>query len=377
MTATIVETYVWDGIPVRIFSDSCPKFWWSVWPDGDPGDYPAQAGISSRWDPARSLAAARRGARRRVRHEPKRQTPPRTFGFLFFSLAVCCVGTAVNGTFLAWWPGAWTFRVDLGICSLCAVFNAFMLRDRRRRWMASRRTEWQAQQANSGTVTITSSAGTFSVPSYMVGVARPETPLEDLKRVDHALTGWKRAALSFDGGAVKFCAATNGSTYGAVATAECRGYVSIGVGVPHVVAGPRAMGYDIPDPNFAPPNRNCTCGFYAVRDRGMLPQLAGEYGSTVCDLEVELSGHYLQYKHGFRAERQQVVSVRVDRRCRSCGTYPLDAEVLVAARGLLVPMCEPCAKSDGERRFTLAELAAELGVHDVRWADRPALQKGT
>lgn len=232
-------------------------------------------------------------------------------------------------------------------------------------------------------------------------VTSPAAP----EHIDHALTGWKRASLVVADGQVSFYAAAYRRTYGTSAVAKCERFedvsqlastVAQALGVSLEALGIRE--HDAPD-------KDCTCGFYAARDRGQLPTLAGEYGATTVDLEVEISGHYLQFAHGYRAEKQQVVSVRVDRKCRNlmlsdqCSEM---AEVLIVTsvpssvadpRPVhLSPMCEDCAQGytamrlraftvfnalmPPKLRYTLPEIAAQLGVHDVRWADLPALNPG-
>lgn len=228
----------------------------------------------------------------------------------------------------------------------------------------------------------------FDVPSQSEQVA------VELPVLDDGLTGWKRAALTVTPTGPMFHGVAHNVSYAATDTAVCNHNAPPAIsasGVSYYWSPTWPGMFSVASPHDVP-HKDCACGFYAARDRNKLPELAGEYARSVCDLEVELSGHYLQYQHGYRAEKQQVVSVRVDSGCRACsGT----ASVLFVASGLLMPLCETCAAAERSRqftafargaigttappvvwRFTLAELAAELGVHDVRWADRAALQKG-
>lgn len=140
------------------------------------------------------------------------------------------------------------------------------------------------------------------------------------RMVEGALTGWKRAGL----GLARFAPAMgNHGTYLADDQAQCGEhyrYASCGMDrAPCVV-----------------PNKACVCGFHAARDRSALTELASDFADTTADLEVELSGRVLVFEHGYRAERQRVVSVRVDSGCVACDGR---AVVLIGSAKGLLPVC--------------------------------------
>lgn len=118
-----------------------------------------------------------------------------------------------------------------------------------------------------------------------------------------SVRAWKRARLRVDGGVLKF----------------------EGTGVQHAYSvedsaihayGTPLVEHPSPDPDFG-----ChTCGFYAMSDRTMLPVLSREYVNSTLDLEVELSGTIIEHEKGYRAGKQRVLAVWVDRRCAICAS---------------------------------------------------------
>lgn len=66
------------------------------------------------------------------------------------------------------------------------------------------------------------------------------------------------------------------------------------------------------------PDLACTCGFYAVRERERVEDI---YGHAYVLLDVELFGKVIVYEHGYRAERQRILSIGV-RGCWYCNETP-------------------------------------------------------
>lgn len=109
---------------------------------------------------------------------------------------------------------------------------------------------------------------------------------------------------------------------------------------------------------------DCTCGFYAMRDREAVEPVGG-----IAVLEVELSGRVIRHERGYRAERQRVMSVAVDRLCwgwleNGCTAEPVG---LSYRRAQVVPTCQE--HSEG-RSASLLEVAGVLGT-EVRWGEAP------
>lgn len=136
--------------------------------------------------------------------------------------------------------------------------------------------------------------------------------------------------------------------------------------------GPTAYGHTDPAPRF-----DCTCGFYAVHDRTALD---GPLDGGLATLEVELFGRVVRHEHGYRAGRQRVLAVVLDRTCHIC----LDHEATAVAVGLnnrvaeffgvqsawSGTICDDCQQIQQPiyaYRFTPAELAGALQT-EVRWA---------
>lgn len=70
--------------------------------------------------------------------------------------------------------------------------------------------------------------------------------------------------------------------------------------------------------DHAVPQASCSCGYYAVRDRD---RLAGWHHQGAVLLDVELFGKVIVYEHGYRAERQRILSVGIGG-CWYCQTEP-------------------------------------------------------
>ncbi len=176
------------------------------------------------------------------------------------------------------------------------------------------------------------------------------------ERIQESVRAWKRARLRVDGGTLRFEGTGVPHTYSVEDTAVHSPSYSTGAD-PH----------PSPDPNFA-----CrTCGFYAMSDRNALPILRWEYVNSTLDLEVELSGTIIEYEKGYRAQRQRVLAVWVDRHCGVCRSVS-DAPPAATAEGLrvvegnyVVPSCRSCTPLG---LVSLSEASGLLGT-EIRWCE--------
>jgi hypothetical protein len=143
----------------------------------------------------------------------------------------------------------------------------------------------------------------------------------------------------------------------------------------------------------APPGLDCDCGFYAFRSRAEALDLLRQ--TLACNglrdkalLSVEVEGSVLQYERGYRAERQRVLGVQLERLCGTCREHGIGrvATRLAAswsyrlptfarftgagssvASGLLPvrPVCDDHVPAHG-RVLGLGDLAGLLGT-EVSW----------
>ncbi len=111
------------------------------------------------------------------------------------------------------------------------------------------------------------------------------------RHVDDAVRAWKIA--NYCNG--RFLPLHVLGTYGPTAIAQC-------------MARDRML---ISNDDHGPaPQLHCTCGFYALRQPGSsLAYLASAGESSFLLLEVNLSGVVIAHQRGYRAERQQVITV--------------------------------------------------------------------
>ena len=160
----------------------------------------------------------------------------------------------------------------------------------------------------------------------------------------------------------------------------------------------------------AAPDWHCECGFYAFADRGEATRLLGtraanDSATVISGLcEVDLHGTVIRHQHGYRAERQRVLSLQLLPYCADCASVGLvaapavlaggagasrfgssvttSAHAAFAARGRvgsaprrgLRPLCEPCSTAGASpgSTFTIVDAAATLGT-EVRWLPRDAV----
>ena len=131
-------------------------------------------------------------------------------------------------------------------------------------------------------------------------------------------------------------------------------------------------------PHGAVPELTCSCGWYAVKDRAKLKEL-GYDGFVMA--EVDLYGTVIEAEHGYRAEWQRILALRIRRGyCRGAfmceGTpdlidFPWSEETLwnggstptVSKVRHPVPVCREHA---GDSAVELSRIASRLGV-EVRW----------
>ena len=195
------------------------------------------------------------------------------------------------------------------------------------------------------------------------------------RRTQETVTAWKRARLvvTWDGN-LRFCGVMAQQEYGV--EAEAVHLQSAG--------GFYAVNHDHPSPD--PTFRWChVCGFYGMNKDAYLETLSREYGDSTLDLEVELSGTIIAYELGYRAQRQRVLAVWVDRECRLCRLGQNVRQALAAAavtaesfepsptraaEGLrvldghgVIPSCSQCTPLG---LVSLSEASGRLGT-EVRW----------
>jgi hypothetical protein len=172
-------------------------------------------------------------------------------------------------------------------------------------------------------------------------------------------------------GRVRFQPSSGRAAYGVVALARCEA-PAMRVNVPVPLRGDRLVRLlEELRGSFehSPPRAECSCGFYA--SVGRVPEPSP--GEVV--LEVKLNGLMFMRADSRRAERQQVLSITVPRRCAALlpGEPGDPTEVGLAegepcnkeAVGLspvgdeLIPVCHEHAES---RLLSVRELAEAVGV---------------
>lgn len=175
-----------------------------------------------------------------------------------------------------------------------------------------------------------------------------------VRESDETIRAFKLAYLILDGTRPRFCGIGQGSDhrYGVEEVAVCvrRTYLS--------------YRFDYEEDHCASiPNPSHTCGFYAVPE----PPEAGDHAVV---LEVELYGTVIVHEHGYRAEKQRVLSVRVARQCAS-GLCDKDAICVAPIESKILPLCADHAalieQSPLVAPAPLSAIASLLGT-EVRWA---------
>jgi hypothetical protein len=201
--------------------------------------------------------------------------------------------------------------------------------------------------------------------------------------------GWKCAvpALAADGGRLQLLGVSVGGAYRSEDVAECT------LGRPH-----RA------------PSLDCHCGFYAFTERSHATRLLGgtaafDATSVISALgRVDLHGTVIRHQHGYRAERQQLLSLQLLPYCSDCASAgritpsvvlgggpsprrirtsvetgtdsylaPLKPPRRMTGWTPLHPLCDGCAaprtvRADGSV-LALPEVSAALRT-DVGWLER-------
>jgi len=114
------------------------------------------------------------------------------------------------------------------------------------------------------------------------------------------LVGYKAARLFLMDGKIAFLSPTYLAVFYVEATSKC-----LGVGSAHLHSG-----------NFAP---TCTCGFYSFKNKSN-SEIYGTHNEAV--LETVLSGQFIEYTEGYRAEKQRVRKVTLHE-CYFCYEAPV------------------------------------------------------
>lgn len=126
------------------------------------------------------------------------------------------------------------------------------------------------------------------------------------------------------------------------------------------------------------PDPECTCGFYAMRDRAEAEAEAGNSHWGNCLLEVQFFGRVIVGTRGYRAERQRIVAVHLDR--EGCAGWLCKAEPVGIGRTThapvhsqddedkdFVPLCRGHFDTwPPMDRLSMADLSSYLGL-EVRW----------
>lgn len=115
---------------------------------------------------------------------------------------------------------------------------------------------------------------------------------------------------------------------------------------------------------------NCTCGFYSFKKKERAFTYEGKTTGIV--VETVLSGRYVEYSHGWRAENQRVTEIIVDL-CQDCKANPAQAFAL-QWREDLVPVCLNDALDYAPSlTFTFKEIENRMDVPANYKFDRPAV----
>jgi hypothetical protein len=130
---------------------------------------------------------------------------------------------------------------------------------------------------------------------------------------------------------------------------------------------PRRWGRRRPPPTHAAPDLGCTCGFYALADRGEAtellatrPPVSRMFGAVL--LEVDLAGTVIEFDRGYRAGHQRVLGVQVPRWCLPCARLGRTVPARRIA-GLAGDDLERACRSDLPQHPPLYRFA--LAVHNV------------
>jgi hypothetical protein len=196
------------------------------------------------------------------------------------------------------------------------------------------------------------------------------------------LHGWRLARLVASKSTVSLLSLNTGGTLSPEANAQCHAY---------------DMGFRSPlslvDDHGAVPDLNCSCGFYALKDRDGL-----SCGPGHVVLEVELSGRIVEATNGFRAQHQRILACHLPSVCDGGFLCDEPAEVLVFPLdttahtqyvqnpgfgnpgGIMVPAGMPSVQSfpfyaccgkhavDADRVARPAQLSNRLGV-EMQWSE--------
>lgn len=175
-------------------------------------------------------------------------------------------------------------------------------------------------------------------------------------------SGYKVARLVVDPvtGRASFLGLTLGGLYDQEGAAGCE--VLSGALPP-----PRRWGRRTPPSAHDAPDLACTCGFYALADRGEAAELLASrppvsrmFGAVL--LEVDLAGTVIEFDRGYRAGHQRVLGVQVPRWCLPCARL---GRAVPAQRiaGLAGDSLERACRSDLPQHPPLYRFA--LAVHNV------------
>lgn len=156
--------------------------------------------------------------------------------------------------------------------------------------------------------------------------------------VDGELTGFKIARLGSDG---LLHGVTTGS-YAAIDRATCRRLTA-----------------------HRAPHLHCRCGFHAYKSRGDATALLRGVADFLL-LEVGMSGRFLEFELGYRAEYQRVRRIEIDNVCGTCGASASGVGVPGAPPSDLITAARLLLAGNPARLRTLVPTCQE---HAAAWID--------
>lgn len=124
-----------------------------------------------------------------------------------------------------------------------------------------------------------------------------------------------------------------------------------------------------PHPGEEAPVWGCTCGFYAV-----LYDTEAFYSipNSAVLLDVQFSGKVIVYTGGYRAQHQQVLSVKVPPACHGCGCKSEQLFIDSASNHVIVG-CDSCVYRSAEE-IVIEEIGVSLGI-PVAWGEYSEIQR--
>lgn len=221
--------------------------------------------------------------------------------------------------------GPWWLLPIYGVNGALAVFWT-------KEWKKHGHRQGTRDRDDSGTREVTVSAfpgtvgsfsvtlGPFSGTSLTYGSRSGRAGPLPRREGDLPILAWKHAHIARAGRTLCFDGCGVGGRYVAVDEAHCNGGQGYTVQFSHYSGG----GWSAAEPqgHHKAPDENCSCGFYALKERPDDVQAA-------VLLEVELYGEVIVAEKGYRAEWQRVLAIHAG----SCEFCPGRASTFVVPQG--------------------------------------------